>query len=256
MIFQDPFSSLNPRMTVSQADRGAAGDLSKLCKDRDEYEKRASAELMDTVGLARALCNTYPHELDGGRRQRIGIARALALNPRVHRLRRAGLRPGRVHSGPDPESAAWTCRRELELTYMFITHDLCVVKHISDEIMVMYLGQCVEYASSEDLFKHPSPPLYQGSAGCWRPSQQPEGQKAFHRGHARRTDKPCGTRSPRLPFCGPLPLCNRCLPRQGYPLEGSGTWPLCQLHTLLRTRKGGKIDDRGRKKGRCRADAA
>lgn len=65
----------------------------------------------------------------------------------------------------------------------------------------------------------------------------------------------CGPGS-RLPFCGPLPLCNRCLPRQGYPLEGSGTRPLCQLHTLLRTWKGGKIDDRGRKKDSCRAEAA
>ena len=158
MIFQDPFSSLNPRMTISQAIEEPLA-LYKICPDRTSRQKRV-AELMDTVGLARRLYNTYPHELDGGRRQRIGIARALALNPRF-------IVCDEPVSALDVSIQAQILnlmqdlQKELHLTYMFITHDLSVVYHISDEIMVMYLGQVIEKAPAEKLFANPVHPYTQ-----------------------------------------------------------------------------------------------
>ena len=158
MIFQDPFSSLNPRMTISQAIEEPLA-LYKICPDRTSRQKRV-AELMDTVGLARRLYNTYPHELDGGRRQRIGIAPALALNPRF-------IVCDEPVSALDVSIQAQILnlmqdlQKEFHLTYMFITHDLSVVYHISDEIMVMYLGQVIEKAPAEKLFANPVHPYTQ-----------------------------------------------------------------------------------------------
>ena len=158
MIFQYPFSSLNPRMTISQAIEEPLA-LYKICPDRTSRQKRV-AELMDTVGLARRLYNTYPHELDGGRRQRIGIARALALNPRF-------IVCDEPVSALDVSIQAQILnlmqdlQKEFHLTYMFITHDLSVVYHISDEIMVMYLGQVIEKAPAEKLFANPVHPYTQ-----------------------------------------------------------------------------------------------
>ena len=158
MIFQDPFSSLNPRMTISQAIEEPLA-LYKICPDRTSRQKRV-AELMDTVGLARRLYNTYPHELDGGRRQRIGIARALALNPRF-------IVCDEPVSALDVPIQAQILnlmqdlQKEFHLTYMFISHDLSVVYHISDEIMVMYLGQVIEKAPAEKLFANPVHPYTQ-----------------------------------------------------------------------------------------------
>ena len=158
MIFQDPFSSLNHRMTISQAIEEPLA-LYKICPDRTSRQKRV-AELMDTVGLARRLYNTYPHELDGGRRQRIGIARALALNPRF-------IVCDEPVSALDVSIQAQILnlmqdlQKEFHLTYMFITHDLSVVYHISDEIMVMYLGQVIEKAPAEKLFANPVHPYTQ-----------------------------------------------------------------------------------------------
>ena len=158
MIFQDPFSSLNPRMTISQAIEEPLA-LYHICPDRVSRQKRV-AELMDTVGLARRLYNTYPHALDGGRRQRIGIARALALNPRF-------IVCDEPVSALDVSIQAQILnlmqdlQKELDLTYMFITHDLSVVYHISDEIMVMYLGQVIEKAPTEKLFANPVHPYTQ-----------------------------------------------------------------------------------------------
>lgn len=155
MIFQDPFSSLNPRMTISQTIEEPL-KLYGLCADKERCQKRV-AELMDTVGLARRLYNTYPHELDGGRRQRIGIARALALQPKF-------IVCDEPVSALDVSIQAQILnlmqdlQKELNLTYMFITHDLSVVHHISDDIMVMYLGQVIEKAPAEVLFANPVHP--------------------------------------------------------------------------------------------------
>jgi len=157
IIFQDPYASLNPRLTVSET-IAQPMSVNKLCR-KVELEKRV-LELMDTVGLASRLYNAYPHELDGGRRQRIGIARALALNPRF-------IVCDEPVSALDVSIQAqilnllMDLQEERGLTYMFITHNLSVVKHISNEIMVMYLGQCIEKANSKELFKNPLHPYTQ-----------------------------------------------------------------------------------------------
>ena len=160
IIFQDPFASLNPRMTVSEA-IAAPLLVQKIYdrKDKDGIQKRVR-EIMNMVGLASRLINTYPHELDGGRRQRIGIARALALEPKF-------IVCDEPVSALDVSIQAQILnlmqdlQRDLHLTYIFITHDLSVVKHISDEILVMYLGTMVEKAESRELFHHQYHPYTQ-----------------------------------------------------------------------------------------------
>lgn len=160
IIFQDPFASLNPRATVKNAIAEpflVQGLYSR--KDKDALDKRVS-ELMDLVGLAKRLTNSYPHELDGGRRQRIGIARALALEPKF-------IVCDEPVSALDVSIQAQILnlmqdlQDELGLTYMFITHDLSVVKHFSNDILVMYLGQMVEKAPAEVLFRNPQHPYTQ-----------------------------------------------------------------------------------------------
>lgn len=149
IIFQDPFSSLNPRMSVSQIIAEPL-IIYKVCRQKKELGIKV-ARLMDTVGLARRFANSYPHELDGGRRQRIGVARALALNPKF-------IVCDEPVSALDVSIQAQILnlmqdlQEEYKLTYMFITHNMSVVKHISDEILVMYLGTMVEFARSEDMF--------------------------------------------------------------------------------------------------------
>lgn len=155
IIFQDPFASLNPRKTVSEI-IGEPLRLHKIYKSAAERQKHV-LELMEVVGLAERLVNIYPHELDGGRRQRIGIARALALNPKF-------IVCDEPVSALDVSIQAQILnllkrlKKERGLTYMFITHDLSVVNYFSDDIMVMYLGKMVEYAPSEELFENPVHP--------------------------------------------------------------------------------------------------
>lgn len=151
MIFQDPFSSLNPRMCVYEA-IAESMVIHKTYSSKAELEKRV-LELMDTVGLARRLAGSYPHELDGGRRQRIGIARALSLNPEFV-VCDEPVSALDVSIQAQILNLMQDLQEERGLTYMFITHNLSVVKHISNDIMVMYLGQLVEKCESEELFAH------------------------------------------------------------------------------------------------------
>lgn len=158
IVFQDPYSSLNPRLSVSKL---IAEPLivNGYYKTNSEMNARV-LELMDTVGLARRLFDSYPHELDGGRRQRIGIARALALSPKFIVL-------------DEPVSALDVCvqaqilnllaglKKEKGFTYIFIAHNLSVVKHVSDRIAVMYLGKIVEITDYKTLFTDPLHPYTQ-----------------------------------------------------------------------------------------------
>ena len=160
IVFQDPFASLNPRMTVSEA-IAAPLLVQKIFSHKDKAGiNKKVYEIMDMVGLANRLVNTYPHELDGGRRQRIGIARALALNPKF-------IVCDEPVSALDVSIQAQILnlmqdlQDNLDLTYLFITHDLSVVKYVSNDILVMYLGQMVEKAPADKLFKKPMHPYTQ-----------------------------------------------------------------------------------------------
>ena len=155
MIFQDPYSSLNGRMTVSQL---IAEPLivNKFCRSSSEIDERVE-EMMDTVGLAKRLALSYPHELDGGRRQRIGIARALILRPEFV-VCDEPVSALDVSIQAQILNLLMDLQDRMGLTSLFITHDLSVVKHISDEIMVMYLGRCVEKAPAREIFLHPVHP--------------------------------------------------------------------------------------------------
>ena len=154
LIFQDPMSSLDPRMAVFDIIEEPLKLQNKLGKEARYARVR---ELMDTVGISRRIQYSYPHELDGGRRQRVGIARALALEPKF-------IVCDEPVSALDVSIQAqiinllMDLQKERDLSYMFITHDLSVVRYISDDIMVMYLGQVVEKASSDELFANPLHP--------------------------------------------------------------------------------------------------
>lgn len=155
IIFQDPYASLDPRLSVFQL---IAEPLKtyRLCSTKDDYSDRVE-RLMEQVGVDIRFINSYPHELDGGRRQRIGVARALALEPKF-------IVCDEPVSALDVSIQAQIINLMMDLqdkfglTYMFITHDLSAVKHISDEIGVMYLGRMVEKTSSDALFESPIHP--------------------------------------------------------------------------------------------------
>jgi peptide/nickel transport system ATP-binding protein len=154
IIFQDPFSSLNPRMTVSQTIAEPLIIRKEL--NRKEIDNKVK-EMMDVVGLSKRFENSYPHELDGGRRQRIGIARSLVLNPKF-------IVCDEPVSALDVSIQAQIInllldlQKNMKLTYVFITHDLSVVKYVSHNICVMYLGQVVEQSPAKELFNAPMHP--------------------------------------------------------------------------------------------------
>lgn len=159
IIFQDPFSSLDPRKSVSSliAEPLIVNRVYSNRADREAYVRK----LMDTVGLARRLASSFPHELDGGRRQRIGVARALAINPKFV-VCDEPVSALDVSIQAQILNLLQDLQDEKRLTYLFITHDLSVVKHISDEIMVMYVGCTVEKCKAEQLFEHPLHPYTKG----------------------------------------------------------------------------------------------
>ncbi len=155
MIFQDPYSSLNPRMSVGNIIADPIETMGAKMSHRELNQK--VLHLMETVGLPARYYNQYPHELDGGRRQRVGLARALALDPKF-------IVCDEPVSALDVSIQAqilnllMDLQDQKQLAYMFITHNLFVVKHISHDIMVMYMGQVVEHADKEELFAHPTHP--------------------------------------------------------------------------------------------------
>ena len=200
MIFQDPYASLDPRMSVSQLIAEPIRTY-KLAENRQALDRRVG-ELMDTVGLAVRLKNSYPHELDGGRRQRIGIARALSVNPEF-------IVCDEPVSALDVSIQAQVLnllqdlQEERKLTYMFITHDMSVVKHISDEICVMYLGQVVEKCFAGELFKMPLHPYSQALLSAIPvPSIHIRKKKIEMKGELTSPidPKPCCRFAPRCPY--------------------------------------------------------
>ncbi|ACK42443.1 MULTISPECIES: ABC transporter ATP-binding protein [Dictyoglomus] len=158
IIFQDPYSSLNPRMTVSEI-IGEPLKVHGIVKNSKEKERRVQ-ELLDLVGLAPYHATRYPHEFSGGQRQRIGIARALALNPKFivadepTSALDVSIRSQIINLMQD-------LQKEFKLTYLFISHDLAVIRHICDRIAVMYLGKIVEIANNDDLYNSPLHPYTQ-----------------------------------------------------------------------------------------------
>jgi oligopeptide transport system ATP-binding protein len=155
MVFQDPYSSLNPRMTVSDI-IGEPLDVHHLCANPKEREEKI-LELMDHVGLNSEHASRYAHEFSGGQRQRIGIARSLAVDPEF-------IVCDEPVSALDVSIQAQVINMfdelqdQLGLTYLFIAHDLLVVRHISDRIAVMYLGKMVELADADEIYDHPLHP--------------------------------------------------------------------------------------------------
>ncbi len=152
MIFQDPFGSLNPRMTISQILSEPLEIHFKSMK-RAEREERV-ASLLKQVGLQASQMRRYPHEFSGGQRQRIGIARALAVNPKFI-VCDEPVSALDVSVQAQIVNLLQDLQEELGLTYLFIAHDLAVVEHISDEVLVMYRGKIVEAASSDEIYQNP-----------------------------------------------------------------------------------------------------
>ncbi len=210
IIFQDPHSSLNPRHTVAQS---IAEPIicNRLITDKRELRARV-LELMDTVGLAGNLYNAYPHELDGGRKQRVGIARALSVDPEF-------IVCDEPVSALDVSIQAqilnllMDLQQSLGLTYVFITHNLSVVRHISDEILVMYLGRCVEKSAAKRLFENPAHPYTRALlAAVPKPGIESRGKRAdLIIGEIASPVNP-------KPGCRFAPRCRHVSPRCGGPV--------------------------------------
>ena len=159
LIFQDPYSSLDPRKSIRQL-IAEPMKINRICSSKAELNRRIQ-EMVDIVGLPSRYLQSFPHELDGGCRQRVGIARALSVNPRF-------IVCDEPVSALDVSIQAQvlnlmsTLQKERGLTYIFITHNLSVVKHISNNILVMYCGCLVENSPTKDLFAHPLHPYTKG----------------------------------------------------------------------------------------------
>ena len=158
IIFQDPYSSLNPRMVVADI-IGEPLDVHRIFKNKKERNNRVR-ELLESVGLSADHMKRYPHEFSGGQRQRIGIARALAVNPKFI-IADEPVSALDVSIQAQIVSIMQDLQRDLGLTYLFIAHDLSLVKHICDRVAVMYLGKIVETAPKKELFNNPKHPYTQ-----------------------------------------------------------------------------------------------
>ena len=225
IVFQDPYASLDPRMTIGDI-VGEGIDIHHLAEnEKDRHDKIIA--LLERVGLNSEHANRYCHEFSGGQRQRVGIARALAVNPEF-------IVCDEPVSALDVSIQAQVVnmfedlQQEMGLTYLFIAHDLSVVKHISNRIGVMYLGKMVELADSYELITHSIHPLHpqpdlRNSGG--RPHYGPPVQAYRATGRCAQPPEP----AVRLPFPHPLPLCRRAVRKRGARVQGGLHRPLGSL---------------------------
>lgn len=232
MIFQDPYASLNPRMTVGSI-VGEPLEVHSIGSNRKERQERVQ-ELLKIVGLNPYFINRYPHEFSGGQRQRIGVARALAVNPSF-------IVCDEPISALDVSIQAQVInlledlQRDLGLTYLFIAHDLSVVRHISDRIAVMYLGKIVELSDRDELYENPMHPYTQALLSAV-PIPDPEIEKKRQRiileGDVPSPANPptgCNfnTRCPRV-----MDICRQYEP--AFTDVGNGHYVACFLHDAVK----------------------
>jgi peptide/nickel transport system ATP-binding protein len=235
MIFQDPHASLNPRMTVA----GIIGEPLEEHQSLSRRQKLARVyELMDAVGLNRAFAQRYPHEFSGGQRQRIGIARALALNPKFI-VCDEPIAALDVSIQAQIVNLLEELQDDFGLTYLFISHDLSMVRHIADRVAVMYLGKIVELASRETLYAEPFHPYTQALLSAV-PEPDPEHER--HRRHIILTgDVPSPANPPRgCNFCTRCPkvmdICREIEPE--FIEVSPGRFTACHLHGTTTTKNG------------------
>lgn len=199
IIFQDPYASLNPRKTVRQT-LWEAMDIQKVVPRKERNQR--ILDLMETVGLQKHQIDRYPHEFSGGQRQRIGIARALSVNPKLIICDEA-VSALDVSIQAQVLNLLKRLQRELGLTYLFISHDLGVVRHIADRIIVMYLGKIVEVGDTESIFENPQHPYTKALLSAIPvPDPRKKAQRIFLRGDVPSPiDPPTGCRfHTRCPF--------------------------------------------------------
>jgi oligopeptide transport system ATP-binding protein len=226
IIFQDPYASLNPRMTVG-AIIGEALIIHKLARTPREFEDRI-VQLLETVGLSPEHMRRFPHEFSGGQRQRIGIARALVVSPKLVVCDEA-VSALDVSIQAQVINLLEDLQQQFNLTYLFIAHDLSVVEHISDRVAVMYLGRIVEIASSHDLYTRPLHPYTEALLSAVPiPDPQVKRKRIMLQG-----DVPSPIRPPSgCPFhtrcpLRQLPLCSTEVP--ALKQSGAGHWVACHL---------------------------
>lgn len=225
MIFQDPYASLNPRMTVADI-VGEPLKIHNLFNNKNDRDKKVE-ELLKSVGLTAEQMNRYPHEFSGGQRQRIGVARALAVGPKLI-IADEPVSALDVSVQAQVINILQDLQQEFSLTYLFIAHDLSVVKHISDRVAVMYLGKIVEITDKSELYDNPLHPYTQALLSAI-PEPKPEGKKGrtILKGDVPSpVDPPSGCSfNPRCPAA--MDICSKVEPE--FKDYGNGHFASCHL---------------------------